>query len=173
MRTASVHHQKHEVRRLPANLKSKAAAFERHHGWCAPRTGILLAGAASHRATPVAAADDEGSFQHRRINNHAFRFVEQVLRNVVGNVEDFLHYRAAIVQTVGFLPSLGRALRRMPDRTAVDALARLGAHRARMRQPGVDRQAATAGPGTAYGHCRSWMLKSQHRGRAGWKSAAC
>jgi hypothetical protein len=30
--------------------------------------------------------------------------------------------------TVSFLPSLGRALRRMPDRTAIDALARLGAH---------------------------------------------
>jgi hypothetical protein len=46
-------------------------------------------------------------------------------------------------ETVGFLPSLGRALRRMPDRTAVDALARLGAHPTRMRQRGVDRQAAT------------------------------
>jgi hypothetical protein len=31
-------------------------------------------------------------------------------------------------QTVSFLPSLGRALRRMPNRTAVDALARFGAH---------------------------------------------
>jgi len=34
-----------------------------------------------------------------------------------------------------------------------------------MRQPDADRQAATAGPGTAYGHCRSWMLKSQRGGR--------
>jgi len=31
-------------------------------------------------------------------------------------------------QTVSFLPSLGRALRRMPNRTAVNALARFGAH---------------------------------------------
>jgi hypothetical protein len=52
-------------------------------------------------------------------------------------------------QTVGFLPSLGRTLRRMPNRTAVDALARFRAHSCRMRQPGVDRQAATAGLGTA------------------------
>ena len=37
-------------------------------------------------------------------------------------------------QTVSFLPSLGRALRRMPNRTAVNALARLGAHQARMLQ---------------------------------------
>src|SRR6202035_3256498 len=31
-------------------------------------------------------------------------------------------------QTVNFLPSLGRALRRMPNRTAVNAFARFGAH---------------------------------------------
>jgi hypothetical protein len=31
-------------------------------------------------------------------------------------------------QTTGFLPSLGRPLRRMPDRTAVNGFARLGAH---------------------------------------------
>jgi hypothetical protein len=31
-------------------------------------------------------------------------------------------------ETVSFLPSLGRALRRMPYRTAVNALARFGAH---------------------------------------------
>jgi hypothetical protein len=31
-------------------------------------------------------------------------------------------------QTVSVLPSLGRALRRMPNRTAVNALARFGAH---------------------------------------------
>jgi hypothetical protein len=37
-------------------------------------------------------------------------------------------------QTVSVLPSLGRALRRMPNRTAVDAFARFGAHQARMLQ---------------------------------------
>jgi hypothetical protein len=46
-------------------------------------------------------------------------------------------------QTVSVLPSLGRALRRMPNRTAVDALARFGAHLPTMRQRGSDRQAAT------------------------------
>jgi hypothetical protein len=46
-------------------------------------------------------------------------------------------------QTVSFLPSLGRALRRMPNGTAVNALARLCAHFSRMRQRGRDRQAAT------------------------------
>jgi hypothetical protein len=47
-------------------------------------------------------------------------------------------------ETVSFLPSLGRALRRMPNRTAVDALARFGSHLPTMRQRGFDRQAATA-----------------------------
>jgi hypothetical protein len=55
-------------------------------------------------------------------------------------------------QTVSFLPSLGRALRRMPNRTAVDALSRLRAHPARMRQWCVDRQAATAWALSAWAH---------------------
>jgi hypothetical protein len=78
-------------------------------------------------------------------------------------------------QTVSVLPSLGRALRRMPNRTAEMLSRDLVPIKARMRQPGVDRQAATAGLGTAYGHCRSWMLKSawkSRRARAGWRSAA-
>jgi hypothetical protein len=37
--------------------------------------------------------------------------------------------------------------------------------KARMRQPGADRQAAAAGLGTAYDHCGSWMLISQRGGR--------
>jgi hypothetical protein len=45
--------------------------------------------------------------------------------------------------TVGFLARFRSALCRMPDGTAVDALARLGAHPARMRQRGLARQAAT------------------------------
>ena len=37
--------------------------------------------------------------------------------------------------TVSFLPSLGRALRRMPDRTAIDALARFSAHQGKNAPP--------------------------------------
>jgi hypothetical protein len=66
-------------------------------------------------------------------------------------------------QPVSFLPSLSRALRRMPDRTSVNALARLSAHLARMRQPGFNRQAATAGLGTVDNRCRSWMWISRPR----------
>jgi hypothetical protein len=60
----------------------------------------------------------------------------------------------------GRLPSLGRALRRMPDRTAVYTLAGFDAHRATKRQRGCNRQAATDGPELPFSPCRSWMLKS-------------
>jgi hypothetical protein len=63
-------------------------------------------------------------------------------------------------QTVSFLPSLGRALRRMPNRTAVDALSRLGAHPARMRQLGFDRQAATSWAFSASAHKARWSGRS-------------
>jgi hypothetical protein len=45
---------------------------------------------------------------------------------------------------VGFLARFLGTLRRMPDRRAINALAGFRAHRARMRQRGFDRQAATA-----------------------------
>jgi hypothetical protein len=63
-------------------------------------------------------------------------------------------------QTVSFLPSLGRALRRMPYRTAVNALARFSAHQGKNAQPGVDRQAATdlaLQQETYKARCGSWM----------------
>jgi hypothetical protein len=47
-------------------------------------------------------------------------------------------------QPISFLPRFRGALRRMPDRRAINALAGFRAHRARMRQRGFDRQAATA-----------------------------
>jgi hypothetical protein len=63
-------------------------------------------------------------------------------------------------QAVGLLSRFSGSLRRMPNRIAVDALARLGAHPTTMRQRGCDRQAAIAGPGIAYNRCPSWMLIS-------------
>jgi hypothetical protein len=49
-------------------------------------------------------------------------------------------------QTVSFLPSLGRALRRLPDRTAVTALARFGAHQGK-NAPAWRRSASRYGLG--------------------------
>src|SRR3984885_7516856 len=59
-------------------------------------------------------------------------------------------------QTVSFLPSLGRAFRRMPDRTSVNALSRLGAHPAKMRQLRFDRQAATDWACSAWAYNPRW-----------------
>ena len=50
-------------------------------------------------------------------------------------------------QPVSFLPSLGRALRRMPDRTAVNAFARLGAHQGK-NAPAWRRSASRYGLGS-------------------------
>jgi hypothetical protein len=56
-------------------------------------------------------------------------------------------------QTVSVLPSLGRALRRMPNRTAVDAFARFGAPQGK-NAPALRRPASRYGwLGTAYDHC--------------------
>jgi hypothetical protein len=66
-------------------------------------------------------------------------------------------------QTVSFLPSLGRALRRMPNRTTVNAFARFGAHPPTMRKLSFDRQAATDWARKKLYRCRSWMLISQSR----------
>jgi hypothetical protein len=66
---------------------------------------------------------------------------------------------------VSFLPSLGRALRRMPCRTSVNALARFGAHLGRMRRAALVSKPLRAALGTASTHFRSWMLISQPGGR--------
>src|SRR5262249_27609407 len=76
----------------------EAAAFERHHARCAPRPGVVLAGAARHRASTVARTHNERRFHHGRINHDALRLVDQVLRNIVGNVHDLPDYRPAVFQ---------------------------------------------------------------------------
>jgi len=63
----------------------------------------VFAGAAGHRTTTVASAKDKSGFENRRKNDDAFRFVEQVLREVIGNVENFVKNRSAVFQTLRFL----------------------------------------------------------------------
>jgi hypothetical protein len=64
-------------------------------------------------------------------------------------------------ELIGNLSRFLGSLSRMPDRTAIDALARLRAHQARMRQRGFDRQAATDWARNRLNRCRSWMLISR------------
>jgi hypothetical protein len=63
-------------------------------------------------------------------------------------------------QTVSFLPGLGRALGRMPNRTAVNAFAKFGAHLSTMRQLGFDRQAGTDWARNHTTAARSWLLST-------------
>src|SRR4029077_21266671 len=48
-----IHHEQHEVGGLSADLESNAAAFERKHGWRAPPSSEMLAGAANHGAAAI------------------------------------------------------------------------------------------------------------------------
>src|SRR5258708_5244923 len=57
-----VHHEKNEIGGFSTNLQTNAAAFQRIHGRCAPRTGEVLTGATYHRAATVAAANDNAAF---------------------------------------------------------------------------------------------------------------
>ena len=66
-------------------------------------TGEMFAGAAGHGAASISAADAKGGLEHGRNHDDAFRLVEQVLRNVVGNFQNFIEHHAAILQPVCLL----------------------------------------------------------------------
>jgi hypothetical protein len=83
-------------------LEANAASFESHHGWGAPMTAVVFASAAGHGATSVTAANDEGSLENGRIDDDAFGFVDEVLRNVFRDVHNFLEDGAAVVETFCF-----------------------------------------------------------------------
>src|SRR6266404_2267912 len=97
-----IHDQQYEISSLAAKLKADAGAFQSHHGGSAPGPGEMFAGAAGHGATAVAAADHKSRLENRGINNDAFGLVDQVLRNVIRNIHNFLDDGAAIFQPVGF-----------------------------------------------------------------------
>jgi hypothetical protein len=63
-----IHHQEHEIGSLAADLQTNAAAFQSHHGGCAPRSGVVFTSAASHGAAAVAAAHNKGGLQNRGID---------------------------------------------------------------------------------------------------------
>src|SRR2546430_8552801 len=63
----------------------------------------MFTGSADHRATAVTGAHDKCSLHDRRINYDAFGLVDQVLRNIIRNIHDFLEDNAAIFEAIGFL----------------------------------------------------------------------
>src|ERR1700722_1529832 len=102
-RASFVHDQQDEISSLPADLESYAAAFQREHRWGAPRSAEMFAGAANHRAAGIAFADHECCLEYGRKYDDAFRLLQYFLRNVVGDVHDFLHYDPGIFQALLFL----------------------------------------------------------------------
>src|SRR5215467_3058929 len=95
-----VHHKKNKIRCFSTKLQPNAAAFQRIHGWRAPRTGEVLTSAAYHCAATVAATDNKGGFQHRRHHDNTTSLIDQVLRNVVRNLEDLLHDSSCVLKTI-------------------------------------------------------------------------
>src|ERR1700683_5118196 len=95
-----VHDQEYKVGGLAAQLESDTDAFERVQGWGSPLALVVLAAAADHHATSVAAADAKCALFHGGQNDKAFGLVEQILRDVVGDVQDFFHDDAGILDTI-------------------------------------------------------------------------
>jgi len=46
-----------------------------------------------HHTSTIVTSKNDGEFGNGRQDNNAFRFVEQLLRNVVGHIQDFLHHQ--------------------------------------------------------------------------------
>src|SRR5262249_40523001 len=105
---ALVHHQQNEICGLTTQLEAEARSFERHHCWRAPRAVEVVAAAAGHGATAIASTDPNGGVDDGRHHDHACRFVEQVLRNIIGDIENFLHDHAGVLEPAfvfGFIVS--------------------------------------------------------------------
>src|ERR1039457_3511966 len=89
-----IHHQEHKVGGLAAQLKSDADAFERIQGRGSPFAFVVFTAAADHHAPSVAAADPKCSFFHGGQDDQAFGLVQQILRKVVGDIQNFFQNHA-------------------------------------------------------------------------------
>src|SRR5712671_5857886 len=67
----------------------------------------VLAGPAGDRTPAEVASDADCELQNRRNHNDAFGLVEQILRNPVGNVQNFLEHLATSFEALLF-PALIR-----------------------------------------------------------------
>jgi hypothetical protein len=71
----------------------------------------MFAAAADHDATAIAAAYTERAFFHRGQNDHALGLVDEVLRNIVGNIQDFLEDDARVFYPIFFMFIVGKGRR--------------------------------------------------------------
>src|SRR5580765_2527838 len=112
-----IHDQEDEIRGFPAGLEAEAGTFKSHHGRSAPRTSEVFASATGHGAAAVTSSKDKCCLENRRVDDDAFRFVDQVLGNVIRNVHDFLDHGSAIFQAIGFLYVVCRSRQRQDSET--------------------------------------------------------
>jgi hypothetical protein len=62
--TAIIHHEKHEIRGLTAQLQTDASALECDQGGRSPSSTEGLAGSAGHNPAAITTADAEREFEH-------------------------------------------------------------------------------------------------------------
>src|SRR5579864_1275303 len=97
-----IHDEKDEISRLSAQLKSDADALKRVECRSAPLALVMFAAAAGHHAAAVAATDSECTLLDRREHDDALGLVEQILRNIVRDIEDFLQNFARVFHAIDF-----------------------------------------------------------------------
>src|SRR3989442_104701 len=84
----AVHPPQHEICPMATGLEADVYSFKRITRRGPPWPGVMLAAAADHHASPVAAANPECALFYRRQNHEAFSLVQQILGNVIWNVEN-------------------------------------------------------------------------------------
>ena len=83
-----VHDQHDNISVRPANLETKASAFQTHRCWRAPSR---MMPAAHDVSLSILSADYESSLLHARYNRNTIRFTQQILRDtLIGRVHNFV-----------------------------------------------------------------------------------
>src|SRR6516225_7757764 len=107
-----VHDKQHEVSSLSADLKPETAAFERHHRRRTPGTAKVVAGTAGHDAAAVACTHYKRRLENGRQDDHAIRFVDQILRNIIGDIHNLFRNFASVSDAVSFFCVVVRSAKR-------------------------------------------------------------
>src|SRR6266478_1691294 len=102
VRPFGIHDQQNKIRSLPAQLQTDVCTFEREQCGSAPMSSKVPAGSAGDRSSAEVASDADCELQNRGNHNDAFGLVEQILRNAVGDVHNFLEHLATCCKALLF-----------------------------------------------------------------------
>src|SRR5262249_19895523 len=92
-----------EIGRLPAELKPDVPSLQCEHRRGTPGAGEMLASPAGDGSTAIAAADSDGKFLHGREYDDAFRLLDEILRDILGYIEDLFENGCAFLQPFSLL----------------------------------------------------------------------